>query len=175
MQRAHISNLDLDVRRALMGPTWFVEGVAGALADYAVMDMQSNGTLPLLDGRAYDFFLHQAQHLENARHQWQSLDDPKLGLTYEEMRPTFYSNSFAAWLLLSRTKVNILEATFYPNLMKKGWEQTFVDTFGMSSEDFYLLFADYMTKEPEEQLAIMPGWEALSRSEKDYYLSRIDN
>ena len=52
--------------------------------------------------------------------------------------------------------MNILETTFYPNLMKKGWEQTFVDTFGMSFEGFYLLFADYMTKEPEEQLAIMP-------------------
>ena len=45
-----------DERMALKGPIWFVEGVAGALADYAVMDMQSNGTLPLLDGRAYDFF-----------------------------------------------------------------------------------------------------------------------
>ena len=176
MQHAHVSHLTSHSQRsAILGPKWFHEGVAGALADYAVMDMQSNGTLPLLDGRAYDFFLHQAQHLENARHQWQSLDDPKLGFTSEEMRPTFYSNSFAAWLLLSRTKVNILETTFYPNLMKKGWEQTFIDTFGMSSEDFYLLFADYMTKEPEEQLAIMPGWDALSRSEKDYYLSRIDN
>ena len=69
--------------------------------------------------------------------------------------------------------MNILETTFYPNLMKKGWEQTFVDTFGMSSEDFCIFFADYMTKEPEEQLAIMPGWDALSRSEKDYYLSRF--
>ena len=174
IQHAHVSHLTSHSQRsAILGPKWFVEGVAGALADYAVMDMQSNGTLPLLDGRAYDFFDHQAQHLDLARHQWQSLDDPKLGLTSEEMRPTFYSNSFAAWLLLSRTKVNILETTFYPNLMKKGWEQTFVDTFGMSSEDFYLLFADYMTKEPEEQLAIMPGWDALSRSEKDYYLSRF--
>ena len=135
MQLAHVSNLDLDARMALKGPTWFVEGTASALADYAVMDMQSNGTLPLLDGRAYDFFYHQAQHLDTARHQWQSLDDPNLDLTYEEMRPTFY-----------------------PNLMKKGWEQTVVDTFGMSSEDFYLAFTDYMTKEPEEQLAIMPGW-----------------
>lgn len=173
VQHAHISNLlNHSERDSLMGPIWFVEGTASAMADYAVSTMQSNESLQLVNDRSYDFFDHKALHLSLARKQWQELDNPKLGLTYEEMRPTFYSNSWAADLLLSRTRYDILESSFYPDLMKKGWEQSFVDTFDMSSNDFYVLYAKFMAKKPEEQMSILPGWDGLTAMQKDTYITQ---
>ena len=45
---------------------------------------------------------------------------------------------------------------FYENLESLGWEGAFVKAFGMSSEEFYADFEEFLELNLDEQLAILP-------------------
>ena len=46
--------------------------------------------------------------------------------------------------------------TFYPNLQKLDWEGAFERAYGMSSEDFYEEFKNFLNLPLKEQLSILP-------------------
>ena len=45
---------------------------------------------------------------------------------------------------------------FYGQLEEKGWEEAFAATFGMSSEEFYVKWEEFLLKPGPEQLEILP-------------------
>jgi hypothetical protein len=50
----------------------------------------------------------------------------------------------------------VLLETFYPNLEELGWEGAFVKTYGMTSEEFYAEFEQFLELPNSQQMAILP-------------------
>lgn len=58
--------------------------------------------------------------------------------------------------LASKFGHNVLLDTFYLNLEELGWEETFLKTYGMTSDQFYAQFQTFLGLPRSEQLAILP-------------------
>ena len=71
----------------------------------------------------------------------------------------FYDGgSWAIAYLLNQTDQDALLETFYPNLVKLGWEGAFRKTFGKSSDEFYQEFSEFLKKSPNGALKILPQY-----------------
>ena len=79
-------------------------------------------------------------------------------MTYEDNchNAHYDAGAWAHAYLASKFGHDVLLDTFYPNLEELGWEETFLGTYGMTSEAFYVEFYAFLELPLSEQLAILP-------------------
>ncbi len=164
VQQAHVRTRDHAERFELMGPMWFVEGGADYMAHTTARRLWASGHLPLIDNRGLGS-LEQCfeEKMRNGKSALVSLGTGiNLGdVTYEsEGAAAGYDlGCWAIAYLLNEVGQEALLETFYPDLEGLGWEGAFRRTFGLSSEEFYVVFGSFLKRPLAEQLAILPEYD----------------
>ena len=160
IQNAHIQTTEHRKRRELMGPVWFVEGSAVAMAETTAARLWASKKLP---------------RWKNTTHTWQSLEERmtnKMRIVQSKRKDcaTLLPNSYdsdcrqlayesGAWaiaLLMHRHGQDVLLKSFHPQVEKLGWEGAFQKTFGQSSTEFKADFEKFMDLPLSEQVKILP-------------------
>ena len=71
----------------------------------------------------------------------------------------YIAYDLGAWAiayLISVTGIENYRIDFYNSLNNLGWEGSFINNFGMSSNEFLIDFHEFLSLEIEEQLNIIP-------------------
>lgn len=161
VQNSFLQTTDHDKRRKLMGPVWFVEGSAVAMAEITASKLWASGDLP---------------RWNNSPHRWQNLrqrmaskmkivqskrkvcrdvlpdsyDDDCRQLAYE-------SGAWAIAYLIHRTgKSDVLLRNFHPGVERLGWKAAFKSTFGQNEKEFTQEFKLFLDRPLKKQLEILP-------------------
>lgn len=160
VQHSFLQTTDHRRRRKQMGPVWFVEGAAVAMAELTAAKLWADGKLP---------------RWNNASFPWQSLEKRMVGKmeSIQELRkvcpsllPDTYdgqsgelayaSGAWAiAWLMRQHGQ-DVLLRSFHPNVEKLGWEGAFQHSFGQSSAAFAREFEQFVDLPLTEQVGILP-------------------
>jgi hypothetical protein len=159
LQNSFIQTTDHRKRRKLMGPVWFVEGSAVAMAEFTTAELRGSGTLP---------------NWNNASYRWPTLeqrmtDKMKLIQSKRKSCPTSLPNSYdddcrqlayegGAWAiayLMKRKGRNVLLESFHPEVEKLGWEAAFRKVFGLSSREFKAEFETFLDLRIDEQIKVL--------------------
>lgn len=167
VQHAHVYTEDYRKRDELLGPAWFVEGSAEYMAQYGLRKALLSGFLQEVNVRRPYVFQDNMKWKMIA-----ALDKMRSGcpgvrlkdLTSENFRDSennchnahYDAGAWAHAYLASKVGHEILLDVFYPNLEELGWEETFLKTYGMTSEAFYVEFDAFLELPLSEQLAILP-------------------
>lgn len=160
IQNAFIQTQDHKRRRALMGPVWFIEGSAVAMAEINSAKLWASGKLPKWG---------------NSSHPWQTLRQRmtnKMVVVQQKKKtcPTLLPDSYddkcrqlaydsGGWAiayLMHQHGEDVLLKSFHPNVEKMGWEKCFRKTFGQSSAEFVVEFERFMDLPLGEQVKILP-------------------
>ena len=160
IQNAFIQTKDHKRRRELMGPVWFIEGSAVAMAEINSARLWASGKLP---------------KWRNSSHPWQTLQQRmtnKMASVQQHRKacPTllppsydgkcrqlaYDSGGWAIAYLMHQHGADVLLKSFHPNVQKLGWEKCFRKTFGQSSADFVTEFERFMDLPLDEQVEILP-------------------
>ena len=174
-QGAHISTMDdystpENERSALRGPTWWNEGSAEWMAYVGMFSALENRKLDLVTtelGIDSKFSFEREMRVkmdQGTRNMEQNC--PGQGIKDLSYSNACYSNgnpvvySLGAWAVayLHDKKGSAFSTEFYGQLDELGWEGAFVETFGISSEDFYVEFDEFLKLSLSEQLAILPDY-----------------
>jgi len=162
VQHAHIFSLDHAQRGRLLGPTWFVEGGAEYMANYAVSKGWADGSMTQSDQG------HQMPSFSQ-RMEWKMIGG-KDNLATNCPDLLFHEISYAdpcsyaayelgAWAvayLQYLTTAETLLDTFFPALNDLGWEAAFTVAFERSPETFYEEFESFLQWSLPDQIAILP-------------------
>lgn len=159
VQNSFIQTTNHRKRHKLMGPVWFVEGAAVAMAELTTAELRESGKLPKWN---------------NASYRWPTLeqrmtDKMKLIQSKRKTCPTALPNSYdddcrqlayegGAWAiayLINRSGRDVLLKSFHPRVEKLGWEEAFLQTFGQSSQEFKAEFETFLDLGIEEQLKVL--------------------
>ena len=160
VQNAAIQTQDHKRRRELMGPVWFIEGSAVAMAEITAAKLWASGKL---------------KKWNNASHPWQSLQQRmanKMDLVQRKRKscpsllPDSYSGEcrqlayesggWAIAYLMHRHGEDVLLKSFHPNVDKLGWATCFQKTFGQTPAEFAIEFERFMDSPLKQQLQILP-------------------
>lgn len=136
-------------RTSLKGPDWFVEGGAEYMAEIKYKKaIDTKLLIPIYGSKQYvlrdnmeDHMLRSIDNLSN------NCPGNKLqDLNYENQCDILYSlGSWAMAYLAHVYGEDLLLESFYKNLTEKtNWELAFNDTYGISSEEFYLDFDKFL-------------------------------
>ena len=161
IQNAHIRTLDHDLREELMGPVWFVEGGAEYMAQVTTERLRASGALPR-DPRFPDRDWSAAERMRDKLRRAREMRArrPELVLAEVEYGPdadlAYDLGSWAVAWLCHEAGPEALIAGFYPRLEQLGWEAAFVETFGMSSEEFHAEFERFLELPWESQVQLLP-------------------
>jgi hypothetical protein len=164
VQHAQIRQLDLQKRDKLKGPVWFMEGGAEYMASAGYAKLISNKKLKRnKNGRnKYDFRNSMKWKFEQAKKDNYRNDcvSKMATISHGGTCGSFWydGGTWAIAYLLNQTDQNILLSTFYPNLVKLGWEGAFQKSFQKSSDAFYLEFAEFLKKSPGNAMRIIPRY-----------------
>ena len=178
IQHAYIDVIDNNERTALLGPTWWNEGSAEWMAFVGYFEALKKRNLEIAsldkrrttifdqgaDQKRFDFGHLMTQKMEQGP---RAMDNACPGQTIKDLS---YSNqcsyqSNAVYYSLGMWAVAYLwndygrkdfTQEFYGQLEDKGWEATFAATFGMSSEEFYVKWEEFLLKPGPEKLEILP-------------------
>jgi hypothetical protein len=163
VQHAHIYTDDYDKRDELLGPVWFNEGGAEYMAQYGSRKAGLSGTLQQVNVQGRWPFVFEEQMEQKMTY---ALEKRRTACPGAPMKDITYANScdgagydLGAWAhayLASKFGHDVLLDTFYANLEELGWEETFLKTYGMTSEAFYAEFETFLQLPITEQLAILP-------------------
>ena len=160
VQNAYIQTQEHKKRREFMGPVWFIEGSAVAMAEITHAKLRATGKL---------------RKWNNSNNKWQSLHQRMANKMRQVQRQkkgcsTVLPNSYddkcrqlayegGAWAiayLMHKHGEDVLLKSFHPNVEKLGWEACFKKTFGKSSAEFTKEFAKFLELPLAEQLKILP-------------------
>ena len=164
VQHAHLDTNNPEERRALKGPVWSHEGGAEYMAQATVRKLWASGKLTTIDNSDLSSL---EQSFENKMKRGKDrIEDNCPGtklheLTYDNgcTSAAYDLGAWAVAYLLKKVGQEALIDTFYPSLNELGWEGAFQETFGMSSEDFYVEFDLFLEKPLVDQLAILPEYD----------------
>jgi len=78
---------------------------------------------------------------------------------YSNGNPVVYELGAWAVAYLHDKKGSAFSTEFYGQLDELGWEGAFVATFGISSEEFYVEFDEFLELSWSEQKAILPDYD----------------
>ena len=78
---------------------------------------------------------------------------------YSQGNAVYYSLGAWAVAYLHDKKGSDFSTEFYGQLEELGWEGAFVATFGLSSEEFYVEFDEFLELNWSEQKAILPNYD----------------
>ncbi len=159
LQNSFIQTKDHRTRQELMGPVWFVEGSAVAMAEFTTAKLRDTGKLPSWN---------------NASYHWPTLerrmtDKMKLIQSKRKTCPTALPNSYdddcrqlayegGAWAiayLMKRKGRDVLLKSFHPKVESLGWEAAFEKTFGQSSREFKVEFETFLDLDIDEQVKVL--------------------
>ena len=159
LQNSFIQTRDHRKRQELMGPVWFVEGSAVAMAEFTTAELRGSGKLPSWN---------------NASYRWPALeqrmtDKMKLIQSKRKTCPTSLPNSYdddcrqlayegGAWAvayLMKRKGRDVLLESFHPEVEKLGWEAAFQKAFGQSSREFKVEFETFLDLSLDKQLKVL--------------------
>lgn len=159
LQNSFIQTKDHRTRQELMGPVWFVEGSAVAMAEFTTAKLRDTGKLPSWN---------------NASYHWPTLerrmtDKMKLIQSKRKTCPTALPNSYdddcrqlayegGAWAiayLMKRKGRDVLLKSFHPKVESLGWEAAFEKTFGQSSREFKAEFETFLDLDIDEQVKVL--------------------
>ena len=146
-------------RRELMGPVWFVEGSAVAMAETTAsrlwqekkMKRWNNSSHPfptLLQRMKNKMNLVQEKRQDCATVLPDSYDSDCRELAYE-------AGAWALVYLMHRQGRDILLKGFHPRVEKLGWKGAFQATFEQSPEAFEVEFENFLDQPWSEQLKIL--------------------
>ena len=178
IQHGYIDVIDNNERTALLGPTWWNEGSAEWMAFVGYFEALKKRNLEIAsldkrrttifdrgaDQKRFDFEHLMTQKMEQGI---RAMENACPGQTIKDLS---YSNqcsyqSNAVYYSLGMWAVAYLwddygrkdfTQEFYGQLEEKGWEEAFAATFGMSSEEFYVKWEEFLLKPGPEQLEILP-------------------
>jgi hypothetical protein len=169
-QQAHILTMVREERDAKIGPTWWNEGAAEWMAYVGMFSALEKRNLDLVTtdlGLKSSFSFQRAMSnkmnqgkANMARHcSGQGIKD----LTYANQcfsqgNAVYYSLGAWAVAYLHDKKGSDFSTEFYGQLEALGWEGAFVATFGISSEEFYVEFDEFLKLSWSEQKAILPDY-----------------
>lgn len=159
VQNSFIQTTNHRKRHKLMGPVWFVEGSAVAMAELTTAELRESGKL---------------RKWNNASYPWRSLErrmTEKMKLIQSKRKtcPTALPNSYdddcrqlayegGAWAiayLIKRKGRDVLLESFHPKVEKLGWEAAFQKVFGQSSREFKAEFETFLDLRIDEQLKVL--------------------
>ena len=160
VQHANIYTEDYRKRDELLGPVWFNEGGAEYMAQYGSRKARLSGTLQQVnvEGRwPFVFEDNMEWKMTDTLDKMRSVCPgvPLKDLTYENNchNAHYDAGAWAHAYLASKFGHDVLLDTFYLNLEELGWEETFLRTYGMTSDAFYVEFDAFLELPRSEQLA----------------------
>ena len=174
-QSAHILTMDdyttpENEREAFRGPTWWNEGSAEWMAYVGMFSALENRKLDLITtelGIDSKFaFQNEMKIKMDVGKENMAQNCPGQGIKdlsysnacYSMGNPVVYELGAWAVAYLHDKKGSAFSAEFYAQLEELGWEGAFVATFGISSEDFYVEFDEFLKLPLSEQMAILPDY-----------------
>ncbi len=160
IQNSFIQSQDHRLRRKRMGPVWFVEGSAVAMAEITCSKLWKSGKLPKWNNSSQPTqnlrkrMTNKMNAVQRKRKDCQTLlpdsyDDSCRQLAYD-------SGGWAIAYLMNQFGEDVLLKSFHPNVNRLGWEACFRKTFGQSSADFADEFQIFMDLPLQEQIKILP-------------------
>lgn len=163
VQHAHIYTKDRSQRDELLGPVWFNEGAAEYMAHVAVKEGRASGLIDMFktEGRwSFEF----EEEMQQKMRSWErnSLTCPGLKLkdmTYQNScnNSSYDLGTWAHAYLANKYGAAVLLDTYYPMLNDvSSWEEAFVATYGISSDDFLAEFDTFLELSLSEQVKILP-------------------
>ena len=174
-QAAHILTMDdyntpENEREAFRGPTWWNEGSAEWMAYVGMFNALENRKLDLvttelgIDSK-FSFEKEMSEKMRQGKLNMER-NCPGQGIKdliysnacYSNGNPVVYSLGAWAVAYLHDKKGSAFSTEFYGQLEELGWEGAFVATFGISSEDFYVEFDEFLKLPLSEQMAILPDY-----------------
>jgi len=163
VQHTNIFTEDHPKRRELLGPVWFNEGGAEYMAQYGSRKAHLSGTLQKVnvEGRwPFVFEDNMEWKMADGLEKMSSVCPgvPIKDISYENScdQAGYDIGTWAHAYLASKFGHDVLLDTFYPDLEGLGWEETFLKTYGMTSDEFYVEFDVFLALPLSEQLAILP-------------------
>ena len=164
VQASHISTLDWEARRELMGPVWFAEGTAEFMAKFLAEKLRSDGRMPKV--LRLDYPLTYESQMSNKLY---SIDREMSGECSETTLISIVQYSdrcvglgyeLGAWgiaYLVSKTSDDVLLTDFLPVVEELGFEKAFGQAFGLTPLEFNDEFMDFFMSSTEgEKLAMLP-------------------
>ena len=160
IQHSFIQTTDHRRRRERMGPVWFVEGSAVAMAEITAARLWATGKLSKWNNSSHPWqtleqrMINKMRIIQSQRKGCPSLlpdtnDSKCRELVYE-------SGAWAMACLMNRYGQDVLLKSFHPNVEKLGWEGAFRKSFGQSSSEFVKAFEQFMDLPLSDQVRILP-------------------
>ncbi|MCH2180107.1 MAG: hypothetical protein MK106_15020 [Mariniblastus sp.] len=160
VQQASIKAEDHRTRRKQMGPVWFAEGSAVAMAEITTERLWSEGKLKKWNNAERPWPNLEQRMISKMRMVKEKRNDCKTVLpdTYEGecAQLAYESGGWAVAYLMNRHGGDVLLKSFHPRVAELGWEGAFQETFGQTSEAFVAEFETFVDLPLVEQVKILP-------------------
>ena len=163
-QHSFIETKDYDKRDKMLGPVWFNEGGAEYMAHIGFKKSFDEGVLstPIKEDTTnpYDFKDAMRNKLEYAKMSKKevcpNLDIGDMSYQNDCNGASYDLGTWAHILLESKQSApNILVEKFYPILEENGWEEAFNKTYGISPQEFYSDFDQFINQSTDDQLKLL--------------------
>ncbi|GDY02284.1 hypothetical protein LBMAG49_16130 [Planctomycetota bacterium] len=161
VQRSFLSTQDQARSQELMGPAWFVEGSAVAMAEITATKLLASGGLPKWNNSSRSWpslterMANKMKHVQIMRDKCASLLPESYGGECNQL--AYDSGGWAILYLLNKFGEDVLRKSFHPEVESLGWEICFKKTFKQSSAEFVAEFAKFMDLPLSEQIKIVPA------------------
>lgn len=145
------------------GPDWIVEGLAVYMSEYAVGMLRDTGTLDHMrkpkyeteeEYRSYEAInaslMAKLDDIEDLKKEKPYISLKTCGPAWKSVAPYVFGAWAAAYLSHIAGKEAFINK-YYPAIDSIGWEQAFKQAFGMSINEFYIEFDQFM-KQPTDVL-----------------------
>jgi hypothetical protein len=147
-------------RDSLLGPVWFQEGSAVAMAEITHAQLRASGELSAWVNGEWEWQSLEKRMSQKMSEVQASRDKcPAMAnIEYSSQCIQSMGYSAGAWaviFLLSEFSQDILLTEFHPVVEEKTWEGAFIHTFGMSSSEFYEKFDDFLELSLDDQLKLL--------------------
>ena len=169
VQHSHVFTLDRDKRDALLdgpsGGVWFVEGGAEYMAQITTQRLRDSGTLTASTwnsttrrSSASDLATRMEWKMNKVKERRTA--NPGLKISEIEYGPdqniAYDYGTWAHAYLADMVGPDVLLDSFYANLNDLGWEESFVQAYGMTSAAFLTAFEEFLDLPIGDQLQILP-------------------
>ena len=160
VQMSFIHSQEHDVRQKQMGPVWFAEGSAVAMAEITSEKLWANGRLPRWNNsdRPWPNLKERMINKMNFIQENRKKCDTVLPDTYEGecAQLAYESGGWAIAYLIDRHGEDVLRKEFHPRVAELGWEGAFQKTFGQTPAEFIVEYENFLDLPIEKQIEILP-------------------
>ena len=147
-------------RDSLLGPIWFQEGSAVAMAEMTHQQLRSEGELSVWDNGEWEWrgledrMSSKMAEAQDWRHKCPPMSEVGYGSSCTG--PMGYeAGSWAVLFLMNQFGHDVLISKFHPVVEQLTWEGAFSEVFGMTSSDFYDQFDAFLDLSLNEQVKIL--------------------